>query len=118
MSYQEYVTGAARQKRYRARTKLLARTAGRRVARTSICRWITSARDAIAQWRPRKPEHRARCLQQIKAVGASRAHPFDTLLAAFEVLMFRLSGQDDLVVGIPIAGQSRTREWPSGRALR
>ena len=45
--------------------------------------------------------------KQIKAVGASRgATLFHTLLAAFEVLMFRLSGQDDLVLGIPIAGQS------------
>ena len=45
--------------------------------------------------------------KQIKAVGARRgATLFQTLLAAFEVLMFRLSGQDDLVLGIPIAGQS------------
>ena len=45
--------------------------------------------------------------KQIKAVGAKRgATLFQTLLAAFEVLMFRLSGQDDLVLGIPIAGQS------------
>ena len=44
---------------------------------------------------------------QIKAVGAKRgATLFQTLLAAFEVLMFRLSGQNDLVLGIPIAGQS------------
>ena len=45
--------------------------------------------------------------RQIKTVGASQgATLFHTLLAAFEVLMFRLSGQDDLVIGIPIAGQS------------
>ncbi|MFT4115712.1 non-ribosomal peptide synthetase [Bradyrhizobium sp.] len=45
--------------------------------------------------------------RQIKAVGASQgATLFHTLLATFEVLMFRLSGQDDLIIGIPIAGQS------------
>src|SRR5215470_127365 len=45
--------------------------------------------------------------KQIKAVGAKRgATLFQTLLAAFEVLMFRLSGQEDLVVGIALARQS------------
>ena len=45
--------------------------------------------------------------EQIKAVGASRgATLFHTLLAAFETLMYRLSGQSDLVIGIPVAGQS------------
>ena len=32
---------------------------------------------------------------------------FVTLLAAFQVLLCRLSGQNDFVIGIPIAGQSR-----------
>ena len=45
--------------------------------------------------------------EQIKAVGASRgATLFHTLLGAFETLVFRLSGQSDLVIGIPVAGQS------------
>ncbi|CEJ85457.1 Amino acid adenylation domain protein [Hyphomicrobium sp. GJ21] len=45
--------------------------------------------------------------KRIKTVGAGRgATLFHTLLAAFEVLMFRLSGQDDIVLGIPLAGQS------------
>ena len=45
--------------------------------------------------------------KQLKAIGASRgATLFHTLLAVFEVLIFRLSGQDDLIIGIPIAGQS------------
>jgi amino acid adenylation domain-containing protein len=45
--------------------------------------------------------------KQIKRLGASRgATLFHTLLAAFEVLIFRLSGQDDLILGIPIARQS------------
>ena len=37
--------------------------------------------------------------------GTQRATLFATLLAAYEVLIHRLSGQDDFVVGIPIAGQ-------------
>ena len=32
---------------------------------------------------------------------------FMTLLAAFEILLFRYSGQEDLVVGSPIAGRNR-----------
>ena len=30
-----------------------------------------------------------------------------TLLAAFQVLLFRYTGQDDIVVGSPIAGRNR-----------
>jgi len=41
-----------------------------------------------------------------KAGAKSRASLFATLLAAFKVLVFRLSGQADLVIGIPAAGQS------------
>ena len=33
---------------------------------------------------------------------------FMTLLAAFQVLLARLSGQEDIVVGAPIAGRNRT----------
>src|SRR4029453_906782 len=33
---------------------------------------------------------------------------FMTLLAAFEVLLGRLSGQEDVLVGTPVAGRSRT----------
>ncbi|WP_254623733.1 non-ribosomal peptide synthase/polyketide synthase [Myxococcus sp. CA033] len=35
------------------------------------------------------------------------ATPFMTLLAAFQVLLARYSGQDDIVVGSPIAGRNR-----------
>ncbi len=35
------------------------------------------------------------------------ATPFMTLLAAFQVLLMRYSGQDDIVVGTPIANRSR-----------
>ncbi len=44
--------------------------------------------------------------KQLKAVGAKHgATLFHTLLAAFETLMFRLSDQSDMVIGMPIAGQ-------------
>ena len=33
---------------------------------------------------------------------------FMTLLAAFQVLLHRYSGQDDIAVGTPIAGRGRT----------
>jgi amino acid adenylation domain-containing protein len=33
--------------------------------------------------------------------------PFMTLLAAYQVLLFRYSGQEDLAVGVPIAGRNR-----------
>ena len=35
------------------------------------------------------------------------ATPFMTLLTAFQVLLHRLSGQDDFAVGVPIAGRGR-----------
>jgi amino acid adenylation domain-containing protein len=45
--------------------------------------------------------------RRVKAAGArGGASPFATLLSAFAALMHRLSGQDDLVVGIPSAGQA------------
>jgi amino acid adenylation domain-containing protein len=43
----------------------------------------------------------------LKAVGARHGASFvTTLLAAFQGLLYRLSGQRDLVVGLPAAGQS------------
>ena len=45
--------------------------------------------------------------RKIKKAGiAERSTLFATLLAGFEALLGRLTGQDDLVVGIPAAGQS------------
>ncbi len=41
-----------------------------------------------------------------KAGAAERSTLFSTLLAGFQALLGRLTGQDDLVVGIPAAGQS------------
>ena len=37
---------------------------------------------------------------------------FMTLLAAFDVLLYRLAGQDDLVVGVPVAGRTRQELEP------
>jgi amino acid adenylation domain-containing protein len=43
----------------------------------------------------------------IRKVGASqKCTLFVTLLAGFQILLNRLSGQDDIVVGVPTAGQS------------
>ncbi len=51
------------------------------------------------------PELLARVRDAGKKKGSSL---FATLLAGFSVLLHRLSGQDDLVVGIPVAGQAAT----------
>ncbi|MBK7539540.1 MAG: amino acid adenylation domain-containing protein [Myxococcales bacterium] len=49
----------------------------------------------------------AELVTSVKKLGASLgASLFATLLAGFDALLFRLSGQDDLVVGIPAAGQN------------
>lgn len=49
----------------------------------------------------------AELVSDVRRVGAkSRASLFATLLAAFKTLVFRLSGQSDLVIGIPAAGQA------------
>ncbi|MCO6509298.1 MAG: amino acid adenylation domain-containing protein [Aridibacter famidurans] len=49
--------------------------------------------------------------QDLKRLGAKNgATLFSTLLAGFNLLMYRLSGQDDLVVAVPAAGQSMVGE--------
>ncbi len=49
----------------------------------------------------------AALIAEIKRMGARRGASFyATLLAAFGVLLQRLSGQDDVVIGIPCAGQA------------
>lgn len=51
----------------------------------------------------------AELVSAIKRVGASKgASLYAILLASFGVLLQRLAGQDDLVIGIPSAGQSGT----------
>jgi amino acid adenylation domain-containing protein len=50
-------------------------------------------------------------VRRLRALGAAhRATLFMTLLAAFEVMLARLTGQFDVAVGTPVAGRSR-REW-------
>ena len=41
-----------------------------------------------------------------------------TLLAAFQVLLYRYSGQEDIAVGTPIAGRGRTETGGADRLLR
>ena len=46
-------------------------------------------------------------VQSVRQMGIRAGSSFvTTLLAAFEVLLYRLTGQTDLVVGLPAAGQS------------
>jgi amino acid adenylation domain-containing protein/non-ribosomal peptide synthase protein (TIGR01720 family) len=49
------------------------------------------------------PELSARIARLSRRAGAT---PFMTLLAAWKCLLHRLSGQDDLMVGVPIAGRN------------
>ena len=68
--------------------------------------------------RPASPSHRgglrhadlpAGLLADLRALGrAEGATLFMTLLAGFEVLLHRYSGQSDFAVGTPIAGRGRT----------
>jgi amino acid adenylation domain-containing protein len=49
----------------------------------------------------------AELYRQVKAASAKRRRTlFATLFTAFQVLLLRLSGQRDLVIGVPAAGQS------------
>ena len=49
----------------------------------------------------------AALITQLKSLGAKRrASLYATLLSGFGVLLQRLSGQDDVVIGIPAAGQA------------
>jgi amino acid adenylation domain-containing protein len=53
----------------------------------------------------------AALIAAVKKLGTEhRASLFTTLLAGFHALLFRLTGQDDIVVGIPAAGQAATGE--------
>ena len=48
----------------------------------------------------------------VKAMGVKAGCSFvTTLLAAFEVLLHRLTGQEDIVLGLPAAGQSATGNY-------
>lgn len=48
-------------------------------------------------------------VNKLRALGQrADATLFMTLLAAFKVLLFRYTGQEDLIVGTPVAGRTRT----------
>ena len=52
-------------------------------------------------------------MERLEALGRQEgATPFMTLLAAWQLLLFRYSGQDDVVVGSPIAGRTRAETEP------
>jgi NRPS condensation-like uncharacterized protein len=56
--------------------------------------------------------------RSVKKAGAQRGCTlFVTLLAAYQLLMCRLSNQDDVVVGIPAAGQSLLEGASDGVSL-
>ncbi len=67
--------------------------------------------------RPALPSYRGGCVtfeideahtRALKALARREtATLFMTLLAAFQVLLYRYSGQEDIVVGVPIAGRRR-----------
>src|SRR5947209_20509733 len=56
----------------------------------------------------RKLELPTTLVEPLRALGRQeRATLFVTLLASFQVLLFRHTGQDSFAVGTPIAGRSR-----------
>ena len=70
---------------------------------------LTGARPAVKTYRSGREYLRidADLYAAIKKTGARFGGTlFATLLAAYEALVYRLSGQSDFVVGIPLAGQS------------
>uniref|UniRef100_UPI003709719A non-ribosomal peptide synthetase n=4 Tax=Burkholderia pseudomallei TaxID=28450 RepID=UPI003709719A len=40
--------------------------------------------------------------------------PYMTLLSSWAAVLSRLSGQEEVVIGSPVAGRNRTEVWPSG----
>ena len=66
-------------------------------------------RPAARSQRSARHDHRlpAALVAQLRALGAARgASLFATLIAGFSALLLRLTGQEDVVVGIPAAGQA------------
>lgn len=51
-------------------------------------------------------------VSSLKIVGIRSGYTFvNTLLTAFEVFLFRVTGQEDLVIGLPTSGQSYTGNY-------
>ena len=93
----------------------------RRRARRSSCRPIARARPC-ARRPPAASDHvlPADLVAGVQASSAPQhgASLFATLLAGFDALLHRLTGQTDLVVGIPAAGQAADGLGRPGRPLR
>ena len=90
-------------------------------ARTSPNRSSTAA-DTIAQGRSDSSDYRLDLAEEIDRYSLNRdVTPFMTILAALQVLLHRISGQDDIVIGTPVANRgvrTRKRDWPFVNSLR
>ncbi|MFF0458787.1 amino acid adenylation domain-containing protein [Streptomyces mexicanus] len=76
---------------------------------------LDAARPAVQTFRAGRAEGRldARTLEGLRTLArASGATLYMTLLAAFDVLLHRLSGQTNIIVGIPDAGRNRREIEP------
>jgi amino acid adenylation domain-containing protein len=91
---------------------------------THLSFWKATLQDAppvlkLPQDRPRPPEQTFRgashssplpadVVAGVKSVAMEhQATPFIALLAAFKVLLYRYSGQADVIVGVPVAGRNQ-----------
>ncbi len=108
----------------RSRRPLRTRSTGPRSIpterRSSTCP-LTGARPPTKTYRSGREDLRIddELYAAIKQTGArSGGTLFATLLAAYEALVYRLSGQSDFVVGIPFAGQPQLENSDARRALR
>jgi amino acid adenylation domain-containing protein len=71
---------------------------------TDHARPVTQTSDGARQ----KVEISYELYQELKRLsGAEGVTLFMTLLAAFEIILHRYSGQDEVVVGVPVAGRTR-----------
>ena len=115
----QYVAGqtapAVRAARRPTRTTGLAQYADG--APSWTCRSPEPARDEDLPQRPRgRCGSTTSCTpRSSRPAATSRATLFATLLAAFEVLVYRISGQSDFVVGMPFAGQPQLENPRSSR---
>ena len=76
--------------------------------RCSRCQLIGRDPTADLQWRPGQSQLSASPLQELKDLAQQYGSTlFMALLAVFDILMARWTGQDDVVVGTPIAGRQR-----------
>ena len=71
----------------------------RSIVRVQWC-WTITARGAMTL-----PENLTNALKSLRS--RKRVTLFTLLLAAFQLLLYRLSGQDDIVLGVTVAGRNR-----------